>query len=108
MIADNASTSRVVFGNTLRKPSEFDLELVGATLSINGQIKELRSWGSCIRPSSKCNCCICQHACKKRKKIKKGDLILSGALTSAIMLNVGDFVTGKFDGLGEVTFSIGE
>ena len=45
---------------------------------------------------------------RKGEKIKKGDLILSGALTGAILLNVGDFVTGKFDGLGEVTFTMGE
>ena len=45
---------------------------------------------------------------EKDEKIKKGDLILSGALTGAILLNVGDFVSGKFDGLGEVTFTMGE
>ena len=45
---------------------------------------------------------------RKGEKIKKGDLILSGALTSAILVNVGDFVSAKFDGLGEVTLKMGE
>ena len=45
---------------------------------------------------------------RKGEKIKKGDLILSGALTGAILVNVGDFVSAKFDGLGEVTFTVGE
>lgn len=33
---------------------------------------------------------------------------MSGALTSAVLLKVGDFVSGKFEGLGEVTFTVGE
>ncbi len=38
----------------------------------------------------------------------KGEIILSGAITSAILLQAGDFVSGKFAGLGEVTFSVRE
>ena len=108
VIADNASTSRVVFGNTLKKPSEFELELVGATLSINGQIKELGAGAAVLGHPANAIAVLANMLARKGQKIKKGDLILSGALTSAILLKVGDFVSGKLDGLGEVTFTVGE
>jgi 2-oxo-3-hexenedioate decarboxylase len=108
VVADNASTSRVVFGNALRKPGEFDLELIGATLSINGQIKELGAGAAVLGHPANAIAVLANMLARKGEKIKKGDIILSGALTSAVMLNIGDFVSGKFDGLGEVTFSVGE
>lgn len=108
VIADNASTSRVVFGNTLRKPNDFDLELVGATLSINGQIKELGAGAAVLGHPANAIAVLANMLARKGEKIRKGDLILSGALTSAVLVNVGDFVSAKFDGLGEVTFTMGE
>lgn len=108
VIADNASTSRVVFGNTLRKPSEFDLELVGATLSVNGKIRELGAGAAVLGHPANAIAVLANMLARKGQKIKKGDLILSGALTSAILVNVGDFVSAKFDGLGEVTLTMGE
>ncbi|MBB6445237.1 2-keto-4-pentenoate hydratase [Bacillus benzoevorans] len=108
VIADNASTSRVVFGNTLRKPSEFDLELVGATLSVNGKIRELGAGAAVLGHPANAIAVLANMLARKGEKIKKGDLILSGALTGAILVNVGDFVSAKFDGLGEVTLTMGE
>jgi 2-oxo-3-hexenedioate decarboxylase len=108
VIADNASTSRVVFGNTLKKPSDFDLELVGATLSINGQIKELGAGAAVLGHPANAIAVLANMLARKGDKIKKGEIIMSGALTSAVLLKVGDFVSGKFDGLGEVTFTVGE
>lgn len=108
VVADNASTSRVVFGNALRKPSEFDLELIGATLSINGQLKELGAGAAVLGHPANSIAVLANMLARKGEKIKKGDIILSGAITSAVMLSMGDFVSGKFDGLGEVTFSVGE
>ncbi|MCM3727720.1 fumarylacetoacetate hydrolase family protein [Neobacillus cucumis] len=108
VIADNASTSRVVFGNTLRKPNDFELELVGATLSINGQIKELGAGAAVLGHPANAIAVLANMLARKGDKIKKGQIILSGALTSAILLKVGDVVSGKFDGLGEVTFSVGK
>jgi 2-oxo-3-hexenedioate decarboxylase len=45
---------------------------------------------------------------RKGEKVRKGEVILSGAITSAILLEKGDVVTGRFDGLGEVSFVVTE
>lgn len=108
VVADNASTSRVVFGSTLKSPEQFELDLVGTTLSINGEIKDLGAGAAVLGHPANAIAMLANMLAKKGKKICKGDLILSGALTGAVMLNVGDYVTGKFDGLGEVTFTVTE
>ncbi|PFP24751.1 4-oxalocrotonate decarboxylase [Bacillus sp. AFS073361] len=108
VIADNTSASRVVFGNTLKKPSEFDLELVGSTLSINGKIRELGTGAAVLGHPANAIAVLANMLARKGERILKGDIILSGAITSAVLLNVGDFVSAKFDGLGEVTFTVTE
>jgi len=108
VIADNASTSRVVFGTTLKKPEQFDLDLVGSTLSINGEIKELGAGAAVLGHPANSIAMLANMLARKGKKVNKGDVILTGGITSAVMLKYGDVVSGKFDGLGEVSFTVTE
>ncbi|MDF2039375.1 fumarylacetoacetate hydrolase family protein [Bacillus sp. CMF12] len=108
VIADNASTSRVVFGTSLKKPDQLDLDLVGATLSINGEMKDLGAGAAVLGHPANSIAMLANMLSRKGEKVRKGDVILTGALTGASMLAVGDFVSGKFDGLGEVTFTVKE
>jgi 2-oxo-3-hexenedioate decarboxylase len=106
VIADNASTSRVVFGTTLKKPEQFELDLVGSTLSINGEIKELGAGAAVLGHPANSVAMLANMLARKGEKVKKGDVILTGGITSAVMLKHGDVVSGKFDGLGEVSFTV--
>lgn len=106
VIADNASTSRVVFGTSLKKPDQFELDLVGATLSINGEIKELGAGAAVLGHPAHSIAMLANMLARKGEKVRKGDVILTGGITGAVMLNYGDTVSGKFDGLGEVTFTV--
>ncbi|MEH7386300.1 fumarylacetoacetate hydrolase family protein, partial [Bacillus sp. JJ1521] len=102
----NASTSRVVFGTALKKPEQFELDLVGATLSINGEIKELGAGAAVLGHPAHSIAMLANMLAAKGGKIKKGDIILSGGITSAVKLQHGDIVSGKFDGFGEVSFTV--
>ncbi|OLS34859.1 2-keto-4-pentenoate hydratase [Bacillus sp. MRMR6] len=106
VIADNASTARVVFGTTLKKPDQFELDLVGATLSINGEIKELGAGAAVLGHPAHSIAMLANMLARKGEKVRKGDVILTGGITSAVQLKYGDIVSGKFDGLGEVTFTV--
>lgn len=108
VVADNASTSRVVFGTTIKSPEQFELDLVGATLSINGELKELGAGAAVLGHPANAIAMLANMLAKKGDKIRKGDVILSGALTGAVLLEKGDVVSGKFDGLGEVSFTVTE
>jgi 2-oxo-3-hexenedioate decarboxylase len=106
VIADNASTSRVVFGTSFHKPDKFDLDLLGVTLSINGEIKELGAGAAVLGHPAEAIAMLANMLSRRGEKVRKGDVILSGAITSAILLEKGDVVTGRFDGLGEVSFVV--
>lgn len=106
VIADNASTSRVVFGTTLQKPDQFELDLVGSTLSINGEIKDMGTGAAVLGHPAHAIAMLANMLAKKGDKVRKGDVILSGGITSAVLLKNGDIVSGKFGGLGEVSFTV--
>lgn len=106
VVADNASTSRVVFGTTVKTPDQFELDLVGATLSINGEIRELGAGAAVLGHPANAIAMLANMLARKGDKIRKGDVILSGAITGAVLLQEGDVVSGKFDGLGEVSFTV--
>lgn len=106
VIADNASSARVVFGNVRRKPSELDLDLVGITLSINGELKDLGAGAAVLGHPAASIAMLANMLSRKGLKIKKGDVILSGGVTGAVLLSEGDHVTAKLDGLGEIAFTV--
>ncbi|MCL7748645.1 2-keto-4-pentenoate hydratase [Halalkalibacter alkaliphilus] len=108
VVADNASTSQVVFGSKVRKPEELDLELIGTVLSINGEIKDLGAGAAVLGHPANSVAMLANMLHRKGEKLKAGQVILTGGITGAHHLSYGDFVTGKLDGLGEVSFSVGE
>lgn len=108
VVADNASTSRVVFGTTLKSPEQFELDLVGTTITINGEIKELGAGAAVLGHPANSVAMLANMLARKGDKVKKGDIILTGGITGAVMLAHGDVVSGKFDGLGEVNFTVVE
>jgi 2-oxo-3-hexenedioate decarboxylase len=108
VIADNASSSRVVFGNRLTSPGPLELDLVGVTLSINGEIKDLGAGAAVLGHPANSVAMLANMLARKGEKLKAGDVILTGGVTGAVMLSVEDTVSAKLDGLGEVSFKMVE
>lgn len=108
VVADNTSSSRVVFGNSIMLPASLDLDLVGVTLSINGQIKDLGAGAAVLGHPANSIAMLANMLARKGLKLKAGQTILSGGITGAHMLNLGDAVSAKLDGLGTVDFVVKE
>lgn len=106
VIADNASTSRVVFGTTVKKPEEVDLETLGTVIRINDEIQDLGAGAAVLGHPAEAIARLAKMLAKKGDKIRKGEVILSGAITSAVLLKKGDVVSGRFEDLGEVHFRV--
>ncbi|MGA8943904.1 MAG: fumarylacetoacetate hydrolase family protein [Thermoactinomyces sp.] len=104
VIADNASSSRVVFGTRLVKPDSIDLGLVGATLFINGELKALGAGTAVLGHPARSVAMLANILGRKGKKVEAGQIILTGGITEAILLNAGDCVTARLDQIGEVGF----
>jgi 2-oxo-3-hexenedioate decarboxylase len=108
VIADNASSSRVVFGANPQRPDRFELDLVGVTLSINGEIKDLGAGAAVLGHPANSVAMLVNMLARKGEKVKAGDMILTGGITGAVMLAAGDTVSAAFDGLGHVGFNVTE
>ncbi|RKL67092.1 4-oxalocrotonate decarboxylase [Salipaludibacillus neizhouensis] len=108
VIADNASSSKVVFGNLIRKPEELELDLVGTTLTINGEIRDLGAGAAVVGHPANSVAMLANMLHRKGDKLKDGQIILTGGITGAVQLSNGDVVSAKLDGLGEVSFSVKE
>jgi 2-oxo-3-hexenedioate decarboxylase len=108
VIADNTSAAGAVFGTYLRKPEELELDVVGVTLSINGEIRSLGAGAAVLGHPAKSVARLANMLSKKGEKIKAGQPILTGGITSAVRLSPGDFVNVKYGGLGDVSFFVKE
>lgn len=108
VIADNASSSRVVFGDQIIKPQGLDLELVGVTMSINGVVKALGAGAAVLGHPARAIAMLANMLAKKGDRIKAGEVILSGAITEALFIAPGDVVTVRIGSLGEVEFVVNE
>jgi 2-oxo-3-hexenedioate decarboxylase len=106
VIADNASSSRVVFGTTLKRPDELELDLVGVTLSINGELKEMGAGAAVLGHPANSVAMLANMLARKGLKLKAGQTILTGGITGAVMLQPGDVVSARLDGLGSVGFLV--
>lgn len=106
VIADNTSASGAIFGSTFKKPGQLELDVVGVTLSINGKIESLGAGAAVLDHPANALASLANMLGEKGEKVKAGQPILSGGITSAVMLSPGDFVNVKCGGIGEVSFFV--
>jgi 2-oxo-3-hexenedioate decarboxylase len=106
VIADNASSSRVFFGSVMKKPEEMELDLVGVTLSINGELKDLGASAAVLGHPANSVAMLANMLSRKGKKLKAGQIVLTGGITGAQLVSQGDVVSAKWDGLGTVEFKV--
>ena len=108
VIADNTSARGAVFGTYIPKPEDVELDTIGVTLSINGEIQALGTGAAVLGHPANSVARYANMVGKKGQKVKAGQPILTGGLTEAIRLSAGDLVLVKLDSLGEVSFFVKE
>ncbi|WP_067726823.1 2-keto-4-pentenoate hydratase [Oceanobacillus damuensis] len=108
VVADNTSAAGAVFGTYLRRPEELELDVVGVTLSINGEIKSLGAGAAVLGNPANSVARLANMLAEKGEKVKAGQPILTGGITAAVRLSPGDFVQAKYGGLGDVSFFVKE
>ncbi|RKQ32660.1 2-keto-4-pentenoate hydratase [Oceanobacillus halophilus] len=108
VIADNTSAAGAVFGTTLKRPESLELDVVGVTLSINGEIKSLGAGAAVLGHPANSVARLANMLAKKGEKVKAGQPILTGGITAAVRLKPGDFVSAKYGGLGDISFFVKE
>ena len=102
-IADNASSARVVLGNSPKRVDEFDLKLVGMVLEKNGDIVQTGAGGAVLGHPAVAVAWLANAVGKFGVSLGAGEVIMPGALCAAADVGAGDLLQASFDGLGTVS-----
>ncbi|TQD34795.1 2-keto-4-pentenoate hydratase [Haloflavibacter putidus] len=103
-IADNASSSHFVVGKKPIELDKVDLENCKMQLYINDQLVSDGSGASCLGNPLNAVQWLATKMIEIGNPLKKGEIILSGALGPMVVLQKGDVVKAHIEGLGELAF----
>jgi 2-oxo-3-hexenedioate decarboxylase len=103
VIADNCSSSKFVVGSKWISPTALDLGSIGMVMSKNGKVEQTGSSAAVLGHPASAIAWSVNELGKLGKGFKKGDIILSGAMSEAIAFESGDSIIAQFDGLGSVS-----
>jgi 2-keto-4-pentenoate hydratase len=101
-IADNASSSAYVLGNSPRKLSEFDLRLCGMVMERRGEPVSVGAGAACLGNPINAVVWLARKMAALGTPLLAGDLVLSGALGPMVAVTPGDIFEARINGLGSV------
>ncbi|PUB11674.1 2-keto-4-pentenoate hydratase [Paenisporosarcina sp. OV554] len=103
VVADNCSSAKFLVGSNWVSPNSIDLSNIGMVMSKNGKVEQTGSSAAVLGNPATAIAWAVNELGALGKGLKKGDIILSGAMSEAIAFNRGDSVIAEFDGLGSVS-----
>jgi 2-keto-4-pentenoate hydratase len=101
-VADNASSSRIVLGGIITPPSAVDLRTVGMVMEKNGEVLATAAGAAVLGHPAQAVAWLANKLSAYGIGLKKGEVILSGALTGAAPVAAGDYFRANFGTLGDV------
>lgn len=105
VIADNCSAARFVVGSKWVSPKALDLGNLGMVLSKNGKVAQVGASAAVLGHPGASVAWAVNKLGEVGKGVKKGEIILSGAISEAISFQPGDTVQAQFAEVGSVSFS---
>lgn len=103
-VADNGSAAFYVLGEERRALEGLDLYTCGMVMEINGEIASLGAGAACLGHPLNAAAWLARTLAAAGEPLRKGDLILTGALGPMVALSSGDNVVAHIGGLGSVSF----
>ncbi|AMK21923.1 2-keto-4-pentenoate hydratase [Sphingobium sp. TKS] len=104
-VADNGSSGLYVLSNTRHELAGLDLWTCGMVLEKNGEIASLGAGAACLGHPLNAAIWLANLLAEQGEPLRKGDLILTGALGPMVPIAAGDIVRATIGGLGTVSFS---
>ncbi len=93
VIADNSSSSRYVTGGKSADVKDVDLKTLGVVMEINGEVVQLGAGAAVLGHPATSIAMLANMMSNRGEVLKAGTYILSGAITAAVGVKIGDNVT---------------
>lgn len=105
-VGDNGSSAYYILGENRLRPDEIDRIGIEMELYQNGELINKGTGADVLGDPAYCVAWLANKLYEYDISLKKGEVILSGALTRALDAKAGDTFTCRFtEGLGEVTIN---
>ncbi len=105
-VADNASASHFVLGDLKLSPNDVDMVNCKMTLLKNQEIVSEGSGAACMGSPVAAVIWLAKTMSQLGTPLKKGDILLSGALGPMVGAQIGDEFLANIEGLGQVAFKM--
>lgn len=102
-IADGASIGRIIVSGKLSKIDEIDLRYTGLVLEKNGEVVATAAGAAVLGHPANAVAWLANKLSQYGMTLKAGDIVMSGSLTAACVVEFGDNVRATFDRIGTVS-----
>lgn len=106
-VADNGSSAMFVLGSVKKPLAGLDLWTCGMALELNGEVVSLGAGVACLGHPLNAATWLAQTLAARGEPLRKGDVVLTGALGPMVSIKPGDEVRASIGGLGTVSFKLG-
>ena len=106
-VADNASCGLFTLGGQRFDPNRMDLTKIEMSLYKNGEFMNKGTGADVLGHPATCVAWLANKLTEYDVTLKAGEVILSGALSAAVVAQKGDIFTAEFSQLGKVEVSFG-
>jgi 2-keto-4-pentenoate hydratase len=107
-VADNGSSGYFVLGSERHKLDGLDLYTCGMVLEVNGAVVSLGAGAACLGHPLNAAAWLASTLGEMGEGLKKGDILLTGALGPMVALAQDDHVRARIGGIGECSFTYSE
>ncbi len=104
-VADNGSSAFFVLGSDPKPLDGLDLWTCGMALEVNGETVTIGAGAACMGHPLNALTWLAQTLAKRGDGLRKGDVVLSGALGPMYAIQPGDHVRATIGGLGSASFT---
>ncbi len=106
-VADNGSSAMFVLGAVKKPLAGLDLWTCGMALELNDEVVSLGAGVACLGHPLNAATWLAQTLAARGEPLRKGDVVLTGALGPMVAIKPGDEVRATIGGLGTVSFKLG-